>query len=96
MSLRGQSAWSMALTFNTRARCAKVIAEEIQADLAQENVVLITPIGASPTGEIFNLAWEEVAEAVAVAVQADKLIYLCAASWSDEREGRADRCAHGG
>ena len=25
------------------------------ADLAQENVVLITPIGASPTGEIFNL-----------------------------------------
>ena len=57
----------------------KVIAEEIQADLAQENVVLITPIGASPTGEIFNLAWEEVAEAVAVAVKADKLIYLCAA-----------------
>ena len=56
----------------------KVIAEEIQADLVQENVVLITPIGASPTGEIFNLAWEEVAEAVAVAIQADKLIYLCA------------------
>jgi len=58
----------------------KVIAEEIQADLAQENVVLITPIGASPTGEIFNLAWEEVAEAVAVAIKADKLIYLCDAS----------------
>lgn len=55
----------------------KVIAEEIQADLAQENVVLVTPIGASPTGEIFNLAWEEVAEAIAVAVAADKLIYLC-------------------
>ncbi len=57
----------------------KVIAEEIRADLAQENVVLITPIGASPTGEIFNLAWEEAAAAVAVAVAADKLIYLCAA-----------------
>lgn len=55
----------------------KIIAEEIQADLAQENVVLITPIGASPSGEIFNLAWEEVAEAVAIAVGADKLIYLC-------------------
>ena len=54
----------------------KVIAEEIQGDLAQENVVLITPIAASPTGEIFNLAWEEVAEAVAVAVKADKLIFL--------------------
>lgn len=55
----------------------KVIAEEIRADLDQENVVLITPIGASPTGEIFNLAWEEVAEAVAVAIEADKLIFLC-------------------
>ena len=55
----------------------KVVAEEIRADLEQENVVLVTPIGASPTGEIFNLAWEEVAEAVAVAVEADKLIFLC-------------------
>jgi amino-acid N-acetyltransferase len=55
----------------------KVNAGEIQADLDQENVVLITPLGTSPSGEIFNLAWEEVAEAVAVAVHADKLIFLC-------------------
>lgn len=68
------------IDFQYTGAVRKVIAEEIQADLAQENVVLITPIGASPTGEIFNLAWEEVAEAVAVAVQADKLIYLCAAA----------------
>jgi len=67
------------IDFQYTGAVRKVIAEEIQADLTQENVVLITPIGASPTGEIFNLAWEEVAEAVAVAVQADKLIYLCAA-----------------
>ncbi|MDR1854787.1 MAG: amino-acid N-acetyltransferase [Azoarcus sp.] len=55
----------------------KVIAEEINADLDQQNVVLITPLGMSPTGEIFNMAMEEVAEAVAVAVKAEKLIYLC-------------------
>jgi amino-acid N-acetyltransferase len=67
----------------------KVIAEEIQGDLAQENVVLITPIGASPTGEIFNLAWEEVAEAVAVAIKADKLIYLCDAPALKDRKGDA-------
>lgn len=54
----------------------KVIAEEIKADLDQQNVVLISPLGVSPTGEVFNLAMEEVAEAVAVAVQADKLIFL--------------------
>ncbi|QDX82494.1 amino-acid N-acetyltransferase [Denitratisoma sp. DHT3] len=66
----------------------KIIAEEIQADLAQENVVLITPIGASPSGEIFNLAWEEVAEAVAVAVRADKLIYLCDAPGLTDKKGQ--------
>ncbi|MDK9715899.1 MAG: amino-acid N-acetyltransferase [Sulfuritalea sp.] len=65
------------IDFQYTGAIRKVIAEEIQADLAQENVVLITPIGASPTGEIFNLAWEEAAEAVAVAIGADKLIYLC-------------------
>jgi amino-acid N-acetyltransferase len=66
----------------------KVEAEEIRADLAQENVVLITPIAASPSGEIFNLAWEEVAEAVAVAIKADKLIYLCDAPGVVDRKGQ--------
>lgn len=65
-----------------------VIAEEIKADLAQENVVLITPIGASPSGEIFNLAWEEVAEAVATSIEADKLIFLCDASGLVDRKGQ--------
>jgi amino-acid N-acetyltransferase len=65
-----------------------VIAEEIKADLAQENVVLITPIGASPSGEIFNLAWEEVAEAVATSIQADKLIFLCDAPGLIDRKGQ--------
>jgi amino-acid N-acetyltransferase len=65
----------------------KVIAEEIRGDLDQENVVLITPIGASPSGEIFNLAWEEVAEAVAVAVKADKLIYLSDAPGLVDKKG---------
>ena len=66
----------------------KVIAEEIRADLDQENVVLITPIGASPTGEIFNLAWEDVAEAVAVAIEADKLIFLCDAPGLVDKNGQ--------
>jgi len=65
-----------------------VIADEIKADLAQENVVLITPISASPTGEIFNLAWEEVAETVATAIEADKLIFLCDAAGLVDRKGQ--------
>lgn len=55
----------------------RIIADEIKADLDQQNVVLITPVGVSPAGEIFNLSVEEVAEAVAVALKAEKLIYLC-------------------
>jgi len=65
----------------------KIEAEEIRADLAQENVVLITPIAASPSGEIFNLAWEEVAETVAVAIKADKLIFLCDAPSLVDKKG---------
>lgn len=55
----------------------KVIAEEIAADLDQQNVVLMSSLGVSPAGEIFNMSMEAVAEAVAVALKAEKLIYLC-------------------
>ena len=39
-------------------------------------LVLLSPFGFSPTGEAFNLTMEDVATATAVALQADKLIFL--------------------
>ena len=39
-------------------------------------LVLLSPFGFSPTGEAFNLAMEEVATSVAIALQADKLIFV--------------------
>jgi len=39
-------------------------------------VVLLSPFGFSPTGEAFNLTMEEVATSTAVALQADKLLFL--------------------
>lgn len=66
----------------------KIVADEISADLDQQNVVLITPLGVSPAGEIFNLAMEEVAEAVAIALKADKLLYLCDAPGLLDDAGR--------
>jgi amino-acid N-acetyltransferase len=36
--------------------------------------VLVPHTGYSPTGEVFNLSWEDVAENVAVALRADKLL----------------------
>ncbi len=39
-------------------------------------MVLVSPFGFSPTGEAFNLTMEEVATSVAIALQADKLVFL--------------------
>lgn len=54
----------------------KIDAEGIKAQLGIGNIVILSCLGASPTGEIFNLAMEEVAEATASAIGADKLIFL--------------------
>ena len=52
----------------------KVDATGIARRLDAGEVVLVPPLGYSPTGEVFNLAWEDVAEGVAVALKADKLL----------------------
>jgi amino-acid N-acetyltransferase len=39
-------------------------------------LVMLSPFGFSPTGEAFNLSMEDVAASTAVALQADKLIYI--------------------
>ena len=39
-------------------------------------IVLLSPLGYSPTGEIFNLTLEDVAAATAIALDADKLVFL--------------------
>ncbi len=50
--------------------------EAIQTRLADNELVLLSPIGYSPTGEIFNLALEDVATQTAVALKADKLVFF--------------------
>lgn len=54
----------------------RIDAPAIHQQLDQNNVVLISPIGYSPSGEVFNLSAEEVATEVAIALQAEKLILL--------------------
>ncbi len=44
--------------------------------LDQDAIVLLSPLGYSPTGEIFNLSAEDVATAAAMALRADKLLVL--------------------
>ncbi len=50
--------------------------EAIRQRLDDGDIVLISPLGYSPTGEIYNLALEEVATQVAVRVNAHKLVFL--------------------
>ncbi|MBH9553459.1 amino-acid N-acetyltransferase [Inhella gelatinilytica] len=48
----------------------------IQRALDSGAIVLLSPFGFSPTGEAFNLAMEDVATQTAIALQADKLIFM--------------------
>ncbi len=54
----------------------RVDVDAIQQRLDDGDIVIISPLGYSPTGEIFNLSLEEVATQVAVRVDAHKLVFL--------------------
>ena len=54
----------------------KINSDPLKLQLEHGSLTLLSPLGYSPTGETFNLLWQEVAAATAVALKADKLIYL--------------------
>lgn len=54
----------------------RVDVQGIAQALADAAVVLISPLGYSPSGEVFNLSAENVATAVAAELHADKLLHM--------------------
>lgn len=64
----------------------KVDATGISRRLDAGEVVLVPHVGYSLTGEVFNLAWEDVAECVAVSLKADKLLMYTDRLPADRRE----------
>ena len=60
--------------FQHTGKVRRVDAEAIHRQLADDSIVLLSPLGYSPTGEIFNLALEDIAVNCAAAICADKLI----------------------
>jgi len=54
----------------------KIDQQAINQALENNSIVLLSPIGYSSTGEIFNLSVEDVATAAAIELKANKLIYL--------------------
>ncbi len=54
----------------------KIDASGIRKTIDLGALVMLSPFGFSPTGEAFNLSMEDVAASAAIALQADKLIYV--------------------
>jgi len=77
--------------FGHTGEVRRVDAESIRSKLGQGDVVLLSPIGYSPTGEVFNLGAEEVATSVAVALKADKLLLLTEEACIDRKNGKPYR-----
>lgn len=53
-------------------------------------LVLLSPFGFSPTGEAFNLTMEDVATSTAIALQADKLVFMTEIPGIREQQDDAD------
>ncbi len=65
----------------------KVDSAAIRRAIDSGAVVLLSPFGFSPTGEAFNLTMEEVATSTAIALQADKLLFLTEVPGVHEQAG---------
>ena len=65
----------------------KVDTAAIRDRLEFNEVVLLSPLGYSPTGEVFNVTLEDVATQTAIALDADKLIFLMDTDGVTDKKG---------
>jgi amino-acid N-acetyltransferase len=64
------------IDFQHTGTVRKIHTEKINNALNANNLILLSPLGTSPSGEIFNLNSEDLATECAIALSADKLIYI--------------------
>jgi len=72
------------IDFQYTGSVRKVDSQAISGCLDAGNIAIVSPVGYSPTGEVFNLAMEDVAVATASALRAEKLIFLSDAPVEDK------------
>lgn len=60
--------------FHHTGRVRRIDAQGINRQLEDGAIVLLSPLGYSPTGEIFNLALQDIAVQCSAAINADKLV----------------------
>ena len=76
------------IDFGHTGEVRKIDAEGIRRRLDDHEVVLISPLGFSPTGDVFNCTLEDVATSTAIALGADKLIFLTETAGALDAKGR--------
>ena len=69
----------------------RIDVEAIRQRLSDGAIVLVSPLGYSPTGEVFSLRAEEVAAAIAAEMHAAKLVFLFEGSGFVDRDGKLVR-----
>jgi amino-acid N-acetyltransferase len=74
------------IDFQFTGAVRKVDSLGIERELDSGEVVIVAHLGYSPTGEVFNVAWEDIAESVAVALKADKLLMFTDRLPADRRD----------
>ncbi|MDC9728515.1 MAG: amino-acid N-acetyltransferase [Methyloprofundus sp.] len=64
------------IDFQYTGKVRRIDSTAIRQQLDLENILLISPIGYSPSGDLFNLSAEQVATEIAISLQAEKLILM--------------------
>jgi len=77
--------------FHHTGEVRRVDRKGISRLLDERSIVLLSPLGYSPTGEIFNLACEDVATRAAIELGAEKLVLFGAAPGLLDEHGRLVR-----
>jgi amino-acid N-acetyltransferase len=79
------------IDFQHTGRVRNIDATGIRANLDAGSIVLLSPLGYSPTGEIFNLSLEDIAVHTAAATGADQLLLFGAAPGFMDNDGNLVR-----
>jgi len=77
--------------FHHTGKVRRIDTEGIYHQLGDGSIVLLSPLGYSPTGEIFSLALEDIAVHCTSAINADKLILFGAAAGAMNGKGELIR-----
>ena len=66
----------------------RIESEAIALQLQHNNVVLISPVGYSPSGQMYNLCAEQLATDIAIAIKAEKLILMTEQNCENPNNGQ--------